>query len=74
MVLRASILSILILVAAPSWASSDGPAAEPTGPRIEFVQQEVDLGGVKRGTEVVARFEFRNVGDAELRLLRVDPG
>jgi hypothetical protein len=38
------------------------------------VQDTVDLGEVTRGEVVVASYELRNVGDAPLRILKVNPG
>jgi len=37
-------------------------------------QIEIDLGQISRGATVEARFELRNVGDADLHILEAKPG
>ena len=47
---------------------------EPVGPRVAVERLEIDLGQVSRGATVEARFELRNVGDRDLRILEAKPG
>jgi hypothetical protein len=55
-------------------AAFQAAAAEPVGPRVEVAQIEIDLGQISRGATVEARFELRNVGDADLHILEAKPG
>jgi hypothetical protein len=61
------------LLGVASWVAADAPAPSKA-PRLEVVQDTVDLGEVTRGEVVVASYELRNVGDAPLRILKVNPG
>ena len=60
-----------VLLASAAFQAS---AAEPAGPRVEVAQIEIDLGQISRGATVEARFELRNVGDADLHILEAKPG
>jgi hypothetical protein len=45
--------------------------AQPKGPRIEVTEERFDLGTIVEGTEAVHVFAFRNVGDEELTIQKV---
>lgn len=53
------------------FSAAPAPAAEPKGPRIEIAEERYDLGTVVEGTEAVHVFAFRNVGDEELAIQKV---
>jgi len=43
-------------------------------PLLKVVDREIDLGTLYRGEQAEARFELRNVGNADLHIQRVKPG
>jgi hypothetical protein len=59
----------IVPIRAEEPVSAGGPAA-----RIEVESYEVDLGTIDRGDLVEARFAIRNVGEQDLRILKVKPG
>lgn len=50
-----------------------GVRAQPTPPRVEIRETEIDLGQLTRVDEASARFAIRNVGQQALQILSADP-
>ena len=65
--LRSSVIAALILLGCLS-------AASFAGPKIEFTTESVDFGKALVGSIVTVKFEFKNAGDADLEITRVQPG
>ena len=59
-------LAVLVTGFATGWTWS--------GPRIEIVKSEVDVGELVRGSTAEAEFRLRNTGDETLRILGAEPG
>ena len=68
------LVAVALPGAIPTVAQSqpEGEVAAP--PRMEVVNETVDLGNVVRGEVVVASFAIRNTGGETLRILKAKPG
>jgi len=69
--LRHAVICLLIFsffIPASSWA------AEKAGPGMVVPEPVFDAGKVDQGTPINHDFVVRNTGDAELRIINVDPG
>jgi hypothetical protein len=64
----------LWLVTASSTPAQQQATSPLAVPRAEIETTEIDLGTLDRGSKATARFEVRNAGEAELRILQVKPG
>ena len=69
--MRHAVICLLLfsfLIPASSWA------AEKAGPGMVIPEPVFDAGNVDQGTPIKHDFVVKNTGDAELRILDVDPG
>ena len=62
------LLLFSFLIPASSWA------AEKAGPGMLIPEPVYDAGSVDQGTRIQHDFIVKNTGDAELRIINVDPG
>jgi len=79
LVRRIGVLVLLGLLGAPAVArppagDRQGKAKADGAPLLLVTQAEIDLGQLPKGSSAVARFELRNAGDADLRVLDVRSG
>ena len=79
LVRRIGVLVLLGLLGAPALARQPaGDRQRKTGaegaPLLLVTQTEIDLGQVPKGSSAEARFELRNAGNADLRVLDVQSG
>jgi hypothetical protein len=69
--MRTVIVKVLIVLTGLGAAAGCAPRNRP--PRVEWAQQEADLGPVKQGAEAVHAFRFTNVGTQPLLIREVKP-